>query len=80
MGDTFDTPLLDIPDDLERPEVIAAELKLSPKTLANQRSRGGGPPWVLVNPRTVRYSRRQVAEYIAALSAPRVVKPREHQD
>jgi hypothetical protein len=77
MGSTLNTPLIDIPDDLVRPEVIAELLQISPRTLENQRSRGGGPPYVVVNRRTIRYSRRAVAEWLEVLNAPR---PRTHRD
>jgi predicted DNA-binding transcriptional regulator AlpA len=64
MGRTLDRPPPDIPNDLERPEVIAAELKIARKTLDNMRTRGEGPPYVRIL-RAVRYSRSEVAEWIA---------------
>lgn len=35
-----------LPDELTTPETAADYLKLSPKTLANMRCRGDGPPYV----------------------------------
>jgi len=79
MGSTTNTPLTDIPDDLERPEVIAALLKITAKTLMGQRNKGIGPPYVVIN-RTVRYSRRAVAEWLEAQSAPWLARQRTPQD
>lgn len=44
---------------------LAAEMKIRPKTLANQRSRRVGPPYVKFGG-TVRYSRKAIREWLAA--------------
>jgi predicted DNA-binding transcriptional regulator AlpA len=43
----------------------APVVRLSPKTLANMRSRGEGPPYVRISNRAIRYSRRQVERWVA---------------
>jgi predicted DNA-binding transcriptional regulator AlpA len=44
---------------------IAPIVGLSPKTLANMRSRREGPPYVRISNRAIRYSRRQVEQWVA---------------
>ena len=39
---------------------------LSASTLATLRCRGGGPPYVVLNNRTVRYRRRDLFEWVGA--------------
>jgi Helix-turn-helix domain len=56
------------PTDLMKPEQLAAEWQVSPKTLANLRSRREGPPYVRVLG-VIRYSRRAVNEWLAAQQA-----------
>ena len=51
--------------DLMKPEALAAEWLISTKTLANLRSRGEGPPFVRVLG-SIRYSRQECAEWLAA--------------
>lgn len=51
--------------DLMKPEQLAKEWQVSPKTLANQRTRREGPPYVRVLG-VIRYSRRAVNEWLAA--------------
>ena len=43
---------------------LAAALKIEPKTLANQRSRRVGPPYVKLSGGIVRYSRRAVLRWL----------------
>jgi hypothetical protein len=50
--------------DLMKPEQLAAEWQVAPKTLANLRSRREGPPYVRVLG-VIRYSRRAVDEWLA---------------
>ena len=54
-----------IESDLMKPEELAAEWLVAPKTLANLRSRREGPPYVRVLG-TIRYSRKAVADWLAA--------------
>ena len=56
--------------DLLTPRQLADELQVSAKTLANQRSRREGPPYVKVGG-AVRYSRAAVAQWLAAQSRAR---------
>lgn len=55
----------DTQPDLIKEAELGREWQLSPGTLANQRSRGEGPPFVRIG-RTIRYSRKAVAEWLAA--------------
>jgi predicted DNA-binding transcriptional regulator AlpA len=57
-------PSVQAPDLVTEVE-IAPIVGLSPKTLANMRSRREGPPYVRVSNRAIRYSRRQVAAWVA---------------
>lgn len=50
--------------DLMRDHEAAHMLDMSPKTLANQRSRGEGPPFVRLSRGAVRYSRKAVARWV----------------
>lgn len=50
--------------DLMKPETLAELWLVSPKTLANLRSMGEGPPFVRVLG-SIRYSRRACAEWLA---------------
>lgn len=50
--------------DLMRDHEAAAILLMSAKTLANQRSRGEGPPYVRLPNGSIRYSRKAVLAYI----------------
>lgn len=51
--------------DLMKPEELAEEWQVSVKTLANWRSSRLGPPYVKIAG-AIRYSRRDVAEWLAA--------------
>lgn len=55
--------------DLMKVEQLAAEWQVSPKTLANLRSRHQGPPFVRVLG-GIRYSRRAVTEWLERQQAP----------
>lgn len=50
--------------DLMKPEQLAAEWQISPKTLANLRSRREGPPYLKING-SIRYSRQACTEWLA---------------
>ena len=50
--------------DLMREDECAHLLDVSPKTLANQRSRREGPPYIRLSGRAIRYSRKAVAAWI----------------
>ena len=52
-------------DELIRTEDVARLLGLTEGTMANQRSRGEGPPFIRIG-RAVRYSRRAVTAWIEA--------------
>lgn len=45
---------------------VARILGLAPKTVANLRKRGGGPEWVAVGGRSVRYTREALTRYLEA--------------
>ncbi len=57
--------------DLMKPEELAQRWGVAVKSLANQRSRGEGPPFLRLSGGVIRYSRRVIAEYEAA----RIVSP-----
>lgn len=46
------------------PAEVADELNLAEQTLANMRHRGGGPPFVKVGHRTVRYPREALDQWL----------------
>ena len=46
--------------------VVAAEIGLSPSTLARYRAEGSGPPWIRVGRRLIRYPRSGVRAWIAS--------------
>ena len=50
--------------DLMKPEDAAALLLQAPKTLANQRSRREGPPYVRLPNGVIRYSRKALLAYV----------------
>jgi hypothetical protein len=52
--------------DLMTEAELADELKISGKTLANQRSRRVGPPYLKLSGGIVRYSRKAVQEWLDA--------------
>lgn len=54
-----------VPDDLMTERELAHEWKVAPKSMANARSNGEGPPFVRVLGRQVRYSRRAVDAWLA---------------
>lgn len=53
-------------DDLMTEAELAAEWKIKPKTLANQRSRRVGPPYLKLSGGIVRYSRAAVRRWVEA--------------
>lgn len=55
------------PDYLMKPEQLAQEWQISAKTLANQRSKRQGPPFVKISGGTVRYSRKAVDAWLDEL-------------
>lgn len=57
--------------DLIKPEELAQMWGVAAKSLANQRSRGEGPPFVRLSGGVIRYSRRAIAAY----EAERTVSP-----
>lgn len=59
-------PLPDHPDALLLTAEAAFLLGLSPRTLEALRLRGGGPPFIAVTPKAVRYRRRDLGAWIAA--------------
>jgi len=56
----------DDPERLMRPEETAKFLGLSPRGLENLRHRGGGPKFVRISKRCVRYRRGTAIDYAAA--------------
>ena len=58
-------------DELLTDREVSAITKIPTGTLASRRSRGGGPPFVQLGPRTPRYSRTALMAWIAA----RAVRP-----
>jgi hypothetical protein len=56
-------------NDLLKAEQLAAEWQVSPKTLANLRSRREGPPYIRVLG-GIRYSRQAVAEWLERQQVP----------
>jgi len=65
-----DTPMpVKQPGDMLTPKEVAAENKLSEKTLANWRSTGEGPRYVRFGKRAIRYRRADVEAFIAAGNA-----------
>lgn len=50
----------DLMKDRETSEMVL----LSPKTLANMRSRGDGPPYIRLSGGAIRYSRRAVSAWL----------------
>lgn len=59
-----DTAVRDLMTETEMAELLGVK----PKTLANQRSRRVGPPYIKITGGIVRYSRTAVAEWLAAHS------------
>ena len=59
-------PIPDLPDALLRTPEVAFLLGLSPRTLEALRLRGGGPPFVAVTPKAIRYRRRDLEAWIDA--------------
>jgi hypothetical protein len=55
-------------DDMLTPKEVAAELRITERALAAMRSRGTGPPYLRVTERTIRYSRTDLAEWLASKS------------
>lgn len=53
------------PNDLLTPEQAGKVLSLSPKTLANLRSKGGGPDFSKLSNRTIRYRYSDLKAFIA---------------
>lgn len=58
--------MIDAKSDLMTPAEAAKILLVSPKTLANQRSRGQGVPYVRLPGGAIRYSHRAIAAVIKA--------------
>lgn len=50
--------------DLIKDKEAGQILLMSPKTLANQRSRGEGPPFVRLPNGSIRYSRKALIDYV----------------
>ena len=50
--------------DLIREAEAAALVGLAPKSLANMRSRGGGPPYIRLSRTAIRYSRRALTDWL----------------
>ncbi len=50
--------------DLMKDDETGGMLLMSPKTLANKRSRGEGPPYVRLSGGAIRYSRKAVLAWI----------------
>ena len=59
-------PIPDHPDALLFTAEAAFLLGVSPRTLECWRLRGGGPPYVCVTPKAVRYSRVRLEDFVAA--------------
>jgi predicted DNA-binding transcriptional regulator AlpA len=64
-----------MPDEYLTASQLAAELQLSPRTLANWRWSGGGPPFVKVGAGAVRYRRRDVDSWLAKRTYVRTHEP-----
>ncbi len=54
------------PDEFLTPKQVCDWLGLAPSTLADLRARGDGPSFTRLSARNVRYSRRDVAVWLAA--------------
>ena len=54
----------DDPDSLIRQEAAALILGVSPRCLENWRHRGGGPRWVQISSRCIRYRRSDLIQFI----------------
>jgi len=54
----------DAPDSLVRQEEAALILQVTPRCLENWRYRGGGPRWVQISSRCIRYRRSDLALFI----------------
>lgn len=52
------------PEDWLTPAQAAKVLKQSPKTLANKRSKGNGPPFTKISDRAIRYQYQDVIDFI----------------
>lgn len=50
------------------PADVASRLSIDQKTLSNLRHRGGGPEFVRINSRCVRYNEHALTEWVAARS------------
>ncbi len=59
-------PIPEHPDALLHTAEAALLLGLSPRTLEAFRLRGGGPPYIAVTPKAVRYRRGDLEAWIAA--------------
>ena len=59
-------PIPEHPDALLFTAEAALLLGLSPRTLEAFRLRGGGPPFIAVTPKAVRYRRRDLEDWITA--------------
>lgn len=51
------------------PDQVAEEFQMARKTLANQRSRGDGFPFIRLPGGRIRYSRAAIAKYLAEHNA-----------
>lgn len=63
MGTTSRVPVSSTPD-LMKDHEAAHMLVMSPKTLANKRSRREGPPFIRLSSGAIRYSRKAVLAWI----------------
>ena len=59
-------PIPELPDALLTTVEAAYLLGLSPRTLEAMRLRGGGPPYIAVTPKAIRYHRGDLKNWITA--------------
>ena len=67
---TADRDERDYLEELLTEQEAAAFLGISVRFLQNRRTRGGGPPYVEISRRCVRYRRRDLIPWLDALSKP----------
>ena len=59
-----------------KPEALAAELGIHPRTLRKLSEKGQGPPKTTISPKTFYYSRESVLEWLASREQRRTGKGR----